>query len=96
LLEENKEQKAKAAAEKQQRTQTKELSLASVAWEILFMKRLGFTKDHGRDCTVKEVNTFAAANIPDFQIHIKKDKDGKKKKTRDDGGADVFCPCPAT
>ena len=80
LLEENALQKAKAAAEKKDKARAKDLDLAACAWEIMFLKILGYTKDSGKECTIKEITSFADANIPDFKNTIMPGKNGKKNK----------------
>ena len=79
-MEENAEQKAKAAAEKKEKGRAKDLDLAASAWEIIFLKILGYTKDSGKEATVKEIDAFAGKNIPDFKNHVMPDKTGRKNK----------------
>jgi len=82
LLEESSEQKEKAAAEKKERANTKELEVARVAFEIQVLKRLGYTPDSGKDCTVKQVEAFAAKNIKELKAYVYPDAMGRKTKAQ--------------
>ena len=64
LLAESAEQKAAAEAEKKARTQAKDLDRAQVAWEIQFMKQLGYVADDAKDVKMDAIKAFAANNVP--------------------------------
>ena len=46
------------------------------------LKRLGFTPDAGRDCTVKQVEAFAAKNLKELKAYVYPDAMGRKTKAQ--------------
>ena len=53
-----------------------------MAFEIQVLKRLGFTPDAGRDCTVKQVEAFAAKNLKELKAYVYPDAMGRKTKAQ--------------
>ena len=58
--------------------------MTSVAWEIQFLKRLGFVPEAAKDATVEQIKTFANSNVASgyggLRILVIPDANGKKNK----------------